>query len=60
MDNPKGTWKIVHAGDAYFHCHESEEDGQLVVENAKNSIKKSAGEVYLWKEYQRNKLGTEN
>ena len=51
--------KSVYAGDAYF-CYESEEDGQLAVENAKNSIKKRAGEVYLWKEYQRNKLGTEN
>jgi hypothetical protein len=27
MDNPKGYKKIVHAGDAYFCCHEFKEDG---------------------------------
>ena len=45
MDNPKGSKKIVHAGDAYFCCHESKETGQLDMEKSKNGIRISVIEI---------------
>ena len=44
MDNPKGIKKIVHAGDAYFCCHEPQEIGYLDLAESKNGIKLK----YLW------------
>ncbi len=40
MDNPSGTGKIVHAGDAYFRCHELKENGQLDMEKTMSSLNK--------------------
>lgn len=35
--------KIVHAGGAYIHCYESEEDGQLDLGKSKNGLKNRGG-----------------
>src|SRR5690606_10679859 len=40
MDNPSGTGKIVHAGDAYFRCHELKENGKLDMEKTMSSLNK--------------------
>jgi hypothetical protein len=41
MDNSTRTGKIVHAGDAYFRCHELKENGKLDMEKTMSSLNKT-------------------
>jgi hypothetical protein len=40
MDNSTRIGKIVHAGDAYFRCHELKENGKLDMEKTMSSLNK--------------------
>ncbi|EFV77909.1 hypothetical protein HMPREF1013_01895, partial [Bacillus sp. 2_A_57_CT2] len=41
----RGLKKIVDAGDAYFRCHEFEENGQLDLARSRNGLNDNLGEV---------------
>jgi hypothetical protein len=41
MDNSTRTGKIVHAGDAYFRCHELKENGKLDMEKTMSNLNKT-------------------
>ncbi|KZR56875.1 hypothetical protein A3781_06365 [Bacillus badius] len=43
----RGLKKIVDAGDAYFRCHESQENGQLDLAGFGNGLNNGVGEVCL-------------
>ncbi|MED0667959.1 hypothetical protein P4T04_16820 [Bacillus badius] len=38
---------FADAGDAYFRCHESQENSQLDLAGAENGLNNGVGEVYL-------------